>query len=122
VRDIFSKVRDPSAAAALRALEGGGAERSPAYYRMQFQRALAGPIGALVMLLLAAPVALANFRSGRGTAIMATCLATGLLFLVVDGLFTALGQGGTAPAFLAAWAAPAAFAILGATALIYLEG
>jgi lipopolysaccharide export system permease protein len=122
ILDLFSKQRDPSAAAALRALEGGGAERSPAYYKMQFQRAVAAPIGALVMLLLAAPVALANFRSGRGTQTIAASMAAGLLFMVIDGLFTAMGQSGAAPVILAAWAAPAAFGIMGATALIYLEG
>jgi lipopolysaccharide export system permease protein len=46
----------------------------------------------------------------------------GLLFLVFDGAFTALGENGAAPAILAAWAAPAMFSALGITALIYLEG
>ena len=39
-----------------------------------------------------------------------------------DGAFTALGENGAAPAALAAWAAPAMFAALGLTALLYLEG
>jgi lipopolysaccharide export system permease protein len=73
------------------------------------------------MLLLAAPVALANFRGG-GATLLVQCLAAGLLFLVFDGAFTALGESGAAPALLAAWAAPAMFAALGVTALIYLEG
>jgi lipopolysaccharide export system permease protein len=75
----------------------------------------------LVMLLLAAPTALANFRGG-GATLMAQCLAGGLLFLVFDGAFTALGESGAAPPVLAAWAAPAIFAALGVTVLLYLEG
>jgi lipopolysaccharide export system permease protein len=73
------------------------------------------------MLLLAAPSALAHFRGG-GTTLLVQCLAAGLLFLVVDGAFTALGQSGAAPPIFAAWAAPAMFAALGLTALVYLEG
>jgi lipopolysaccharide export system permease protein len=46
----------------------------------------------------------------------------GLIFLVVDGVFTALGEGGSVPAALAAWAAPAIFAAVGASALLFLEG
>ena len=73
------------------------------------------------MLLLAAPAGLANFRGG-GATLMVQCLAAGLLFLVFDGAFTALGENGAAPPILAAWAAPAIFAALGVTVLLYLEG
>lgn len=103
------------------ALEGGVSVRPRSYYATQIQRTWAGPVACLVMLLLAAPVSLANFRSGGGP-LMVACLGAGLLFLVFDGTFTALGESGAAPAILAAWAAPAMFAILGVTTLIYLEG
>ena len=73
------------------------------------------------MLLLAAPAALANFRGGGATLIV-QCLAAGLLFMVFDGAFTALGENGAAPPLLAAWAAPAMFAALAVTVLLYLEG
>ena len=49
-------------------------------------------------------------------------IGPGLLVLVVDGLLTAVGESGAAPAVLAAWAAPAIFAAGGITALLYLEG
>jgi lipopolysaccharide export system permease protein len=49
-------------------------------------------------------------------------MGAGLLFLVVDGVFTALGESGTVPALLAAWAAPAIFAALGGSALLFQEG
>jgi lipopolysaccharide export system permease protein len=106
---------------AQRALEGGVAIRPRTFYDTQVQRAWAGPAACLVMLLLAAPAALANFRGGAAT-MLTQSLAAGLLFLVVDGAFTALGENGAAPAVLAAWAAPAMFAALGLTALLYREG
>ena len=72
-------------------------------------------------LLLAAPTSMANFRGG-GATLLVQCLASGLLFLVFDGAFTALGESGAAPPLLAAWAAPAMFAALGLTILLYQEG
>ncbi len=111
-----------AAPAALRALEGGASVRPASYYETQLQRIWAAPLAALVMLIIAAPVTLANFRSGRGAQVLTLCLGAGLLFLVVDGLLTAVGESGAAPAVLAAWAAPAIFAAGGITALLYLEG
>lgn len=123
VRELFSgDARAAAAQTARRALAGVASDRSPAYYRTQLQRAWAAPVGALVMLMLAAPVALANFRGGQGAKLSIVSLGSGLLFLVVDGMVTALGESGAAPAVLAAWSAPVAFAALGATFLIYLEG
>jgi lipopolysaccharide export system permease protein len=122
VTNLFSKAQaQPSAAEARRALSGGGAERSPSFYRVQLQRTLAAPFACLVMLLMTAPVALANFRGGGATLII-QCMAAGLLYLVFDGAFTALGENGAAPPMLAAWAAPAMFAALGVSVLLYLEG
>lgn len=106
---------------ASRALAGGLSVRPRTFYDTQLQRAWAGPVACLVMLLLAAPAALANFRGG-GATLLIQCLAAGLLFLVFDGAFTALGENGAAPPILAAWAAPAMFAALGVTVLLYLEG
>jgi lipopolysaccharide export system permease protein len=108
-------------AEASRALAGGLSVRPRTFYDTQLQRSWAAPVATIVMLLLAAPVALANFRGG-GATLMVQCLASGLLFLVFDGAFTALGENGAAPPVLAAWAAPAMFAALGVTVLLYLEG
>jgi len=106
---------------ARRALQGGVSVRPKSFYDTQVQRAWAAPFACIVMLLLAAPAALANFRGGASTLIV-QCLTGGLLFLVFDGAFTALGENGAAPAILAAWAAPVIFSGLGVTALLYLEG
>lgn len=108
-------------AEASRALAGGLSTRPRTFYDTQLQRAWAAPVASIVMLLLAAPSALANFRGG-GATLVVQCLAAGLLFLVFDGAFTALGENGAAPPILAAWAAPAMFAALGVTLLLYMEG
>jgi hypothetical protein len=74
--------------------------------------AFAGPFGAMVMLLLSAPVALGSFRSTQGAMLLVSGLAAGLLFLVVNGLLTALGEGGAMSPFLAVWGAPVIFGAL----------
>lgn len=121
VRAIFAGQEALAPSSARRALAGGASARPPFFYQMEVQRAWAAPVGALVMLLLAAPVTLTNFRTG-GAKVLLACLGSGLLFLVIDGVFTALGEGGDIPILLAAWAAPAIFAAAGASALVYMEG
>jgi lipopolysaccharide export system permease protein len=116
VRALFSG--DP----AITAQSAARAERPQTYYITQFQRAFAHPVGALVMLILAAPVALANFRSGQGATFVLGSLGAGLVFLVADGLLNAMGESGAVNPVLAAWTAPVVFAALGATALLKLEG
>ncbi|MBU1377134.1 MAG: LptF/LptG family permease [Alphaproteobacteria bacterium] len=108
-------------AEASRALAGGLSVRPRTFYDTQLQRAWAAPLSCLVMLLLSAPAALANFRGGGATLII-QCMTAGLLFLVFDGAFTALGENGAVPPILAAWAAPAMFSALGLSMLLHLEG
>jgi lipopolysaccharide export system permease protein len=86
------------------------------------QRSFSHPLGAVVMLLLATPIALANFRSGRGGLFVAASVGAGLCFLVVDGMLSAMGESGAVAPFFAAWAAPMIFGVLGVTALLKLEG
>jgi len=121
VRTIFTGEEALAPGSARRALSGGVSAKPPAFYRTALQRAWSAPLAAFVMMLLTAPVLLVNFRSG-GASTVVTCLGAGLLFLVVDGIFTALGESGTVPAILGAWAAPAIFAALGASALLFQEG
>ncbi|MDB5455486.1 MAG: permease [Caulobacter sp.] len=122
VQALFADNQPPSAASARRALAKGGTERPESYYATKLQAAFAGPIAALVMLLLSAPVALANFRSSQGAVLLTGGLAAGLIFLVAQGLLSALGEGGVLSPALAVWSAPAVFAALAATMLLKLEG
>jgi lipopolysaccharide export system permease protein len=122
VQALFGDDAMPTAASAQRALENGGSDRPESFYRTHFHAAFAGPFVALVMLLLSAPVAMANFRSGQGAVLLTTGLAAGLLFLVVNGMLTALGESGAVSPFLAVWAAPAIFGALAIRTFLALEG
>ncbi len=122
VQALFSPDEMPSAASAGRALSGGGSERSPSYYATRLHRAFSHPLGGLVMLLLAVPIALANFRSSQGGVYTAAAVGAGLFFIVVDGMLVALGESGAIAPALAAWTAPIVFTALAVTALLKLEG
>jgi lipopolysaccharide export system permease protein len=122
VQAMFADNPAPTAATARRVLLKGGGDRPPSYYETQLLAAFAGPFAALVMLLLSAPVALANFRSGQGAVLLTGGLAAGLLFLVVNGLLSALGEGGALSPLLAVWGGPVIFAALAVYALVALEG
>lgn len=121
VRTLFAPNRPLSADDARRALSDGVSEKPEAFYLTQLHRALAEPIGALVMLLLAAPVAYANFRSGNGVRFVVGAIGAGLIYLVVDGVMTAMAETGALPSLLGAWFAPVIFAAGALTALLYLE-
>jgi lipopolysaccharide export system permease protein len=122
VVSVFSPSDRISTARAFRDVRGDRpAAKSPAFYFTRVQRALAEPLGVVVMLLLAAPAALAQQRNNQGTLLLFS-LAAGLLFLMVDGVLTALGQTSVLPPILAAWAAPALFSALAGAAMVHLEG
>lgn len=87
--------------------------RTPAFYRTRIQRSLADPLSALIMLLLASPVAVALTRGAQRGSPMLLALASGLLFLLLNGLATALGQASLLRAEVSAWIAPLAFLLLG---------
>ncbi len=122
VQALFSDNPAPSAGSARRALLNGGTDRPPSYYETRLLGAYAGPFGTLIMLLLSAPVALANFRSRQGAVLLTVGLASGLVFLVVDGLLSALGESGAISPILAVWGGPVIFGALAINALINLEG
>lgn len=122
VQALFSDNPAPSAGSARRALLNGGTDRPPSYYETRLWGAYAGPFGTLIMLLLSAPVALANFRSRQGAVLLTVGLAAGLVFLVVDGLLSALGESGAVSPILAVWGGPVIFGALAINALINLEG
>jgi lipopolysaccharide export system permease protein len=119
---LLSASPTPSAASARRAMTGGASERPASYYAVRVQRAFAGPLGILVMLLLTAPVALGNFRNQEGAVLTAAGLGAGLTFLVADGLLEALGESAALSPLLAAWTAPLVFAALAGAVLLKMEG
>ncbi|MDG2523676.1 LptF/LptG family permease [Caulobacter segnis] len=122
VQVLFATDNNGSASSARRALMGGGSERPESYYVARWNRAFAAPAGAFVMLILAAPLIAANFRSGQGATIMTVSLMSGMAFMVMDGMITALGESGVIWPWFGAWSAPLMFSALGAAVLLTLEG
>ncbi len=95
--------------------------KTDSFYRTRIARAYSDPLAALVMLLLATPVAIALTRGGAGGVQVLGALATGLVFLLVNGLLSALGEAGTLAPRLAAWIAPALFAAIGLVFVFRLD-
>lgn len=95
--------------------------KTDSFYRTRIARAWSDPLAALVMLLLATPVAIALTRGGAGGAQVLGALGTGLVFLLVNGLLSALGEAGTLAPRLAAWLAPALFSLLGVVFVFRLD-
>ncbi len=119
---LFSDSSDISSANALRALNGKEPlNRAPAEFQTRIQRTIAQGFAPLIMLMLALPAALGHTRSNR-TAPVIFGLGGGLLYLVVDGLLTAMGQTGVLPPAAAAWGAPVAFGCGALSILLYAEG
>ena len=119
---LFAGSYEVTSNAAYRALVGQGPlDRSPSQSQTRLYRTLAEALAPLVMLLLALPASLGYPRSNK-TAPVVFGLGCGLLYLVSDGLLTAMGSTGILPPLAAAWGAPVAFAAGATTVLLYAEG
>ncbi len=95
---------------------------APYFYETAFHKRLAIPASALLMLLLAAPVAQAMRRQGGLATGIAIGLGLGFLFFVTDGFSLALGEAGILPPVLAAWSPAILFGSVGGAALLRMEG
>jgi lipopolysaccharide export system permease protein len=119
---LFAGSYEITSEAAYRSLFGKGPiDKSPSEFQTRLYRTLAEAMAPIFMLLLALPTALGHARSNRSIPVILG-LCFGLLYLVADGLLTAMGQTGVLPPWAAAWGAPVAFAAGAATLLLYAEG
>jgi lipopolysaccharide export system permease protein len=122
VARLFSTAYQITSGTALRSLFGKGpVDKSPSEFQTRLYRTVAEAAAPIIMLLLALPTALGHARSNR-TAPVIFGLGCGLLYLVTDGLLTAMGQVGTLPPLVAAWGAPVGFAAGAVSILLYAEG
>lgn len=120
---LFRAGEEITSGAALMSVVGAAAtDRSPGFYQTRLYRTFAEPLGALVMLLLSAPAALTSLRSDQSMRLFVFGISSGLLFLVLDGLLTAMGETSALPPLLAAWSAPVAFTALAFSVLLWAEG
>jgi lipopolysaccharide export system permease protein len=119
---LFAGSYEMTSGAAYRSLFGKGpVNRSPSEFQTRIYRTLAEAAAPIIMLLLALPTALGYARSNRTIPVIFG-LCCGLLYLVADGLLTAMGQTGVLPPLAAAWGAPVAFAAGAVSLLLYAEG
>ena len=82
---------------------------------------IAGPLGTVLMPLLAAIAGFGVMRSGALFLRVIGGMAFGFSYFVVDNLLLAVGQFGTVPPVLAAWSPFFLFLFLGCTVLFYTE-
>ena len=87
------------------------------HLRVQLQKKLAFPLITLVMAMLAVPFALNAGRRGN-LAAAASAVGIAVVYLVVSGLFEALGNLSQLPAPLAAWSPDIIFALIGGYLLL----
>ncbi len=119
---VFAAAYEITSGTALKSLFGKGAvDRSPSQFKTRLFRTIAEGLAPIIMLLLALPTALGHSRSNR-TGPIVFGLGCGLLYLVTDGLLTAMGSTGILPPLMAAWGAPVAFAAGAISVLLYAEG
>jgi lipopolysaccharide export system permease protein len=119
---LFADTYEITSGSAYRSLFGKGpVDRSPSQFKTRLFRTIAEGLAPIIMLLLAMPTALGHSRSNR-TGPIIFALGCGLLYLVTDGLLTAMGSAGILPPLAAAWGAPVAFAAGAVSVLLYAEG
>lgn len=107
----------------LAAMQGRWASRdSRKTLQTRLMRAMAAPLAPLLMIVLATPVAGGTPRGGGIPAGMAVGLASGLSYLLLDGILGVLGESGTLPPLMAAWLPHLTFACIGGAMLLYVEG
>ena len=90
-------------------------------HRLHWQSLLAAPLLLAAMVLVAATVSMRPPRRGGAGILIISGIVAGFLLFFLTKLVGALGQNGTIPVVLAAWAPALASTMLGLTSLLHLE-
>ena len=102
-------------AAARKVVAGEQTPNAPLpFYETLIERVYAMPLGLVVMVMLAMPASLLNWRDARSTWHAVSALGAGLTFLLVDGLMTTLGLTGVVRPMVGAWSGLVIFVLFGA--------
>jgi lipopolysaccharide export system permease protein len=101
------------------ALPGGG--RGKPFYTVQLWRSYSALVSPMVMFLFGAMASFGLSRSGGGARYVALGLAGGAAFVLVDGVFTSLGEAGAMGAALSAFLAPGLFFAIGLWSIVVIE-
>jgi lipopolysaccharide export system permease protein len=100
-------------------LEAGG--RPVDEQRAGLAHKIAGPLSTLLMPLLAAVAAFGLARAGQVLLRAVVGMALGFAYFVVDSFSLAMGNAGTYPPIIAAWAPFMLFLLIGETVLVRTE-
>lgn len=95
---------------------------SPALLTTNLFDAMASPFVPLVMLIAASPLALGTARNPSQARFVGMAIASGFGYLLIGGIFRALGEAGIVPPLLAISGPLAIFLITGVCIMAYLEG
>ncbi len=90
-------------------------------YRVWLQMELALPLTLAVMVLIAAGFTMRHARAGKTGQMVLFALLAAFAIFFLRSFAQVLGQNGQIPAFLAAWGAPIAAALLAISLLLHLE-
>lgn len=91
-------------------------------YETWYHRRTAIPVIAIMMLLMAAPVAQARVRGANLGIRLAAGIGLGFLYFVVDGVALAMGESGAILPLISAWAPILTFGSISASVLLWIEG
>ncbi|NHO32905.1 LptF/LptG family permease [Acetobacter fallax] len=106
----------------LKALHGRAATNlTPGYLRATLFERFLRPLSLIVMLLLAMSVIYIPPRTGLRSWLPVWCLGAGLLFIIVQGMFRAMGNAGLLPAPVATVPGLIIFTLAAGTALLRNE-
>jgi len=100
----------------------GPVSRGPDFFATRLQALAAAALAPFLMLLLALPAAFGTAREAGGARRAAVGLALGLGYLVMQGLFLAIGEAGGLHPVPAAWSMLPCFAVAGLLCLWREEG
>jgi lipopolysaccharide export system permease protein len=95
----------------IEALRAKGVDTSESWVDLHLKLAL--PAAAIIMMIVAVPIAIRGASTHSVPASVAVGFAVGFSYFMVLGFARALGQSGALPPLLAAWAANGIFLLFG---------
>ncbi len=100
----------------IRSLQARGVDVSESWVDLHLKLAL--PVGSLIMMLLAVPLAVRGTRLTSPAASIALGFGVGFAYFILIAFTRALGQATAIPPLVAAWAPNAIFALVGTYLLV----
>ena len=91
------------------------------YYQTWLHKKIAGPVGSIIMILIAVPLAQRFHREGTLAPMFVTGVAIGFLYFVLDGWSFTTGEAGLVPPLIAAWTPNIIMAIVASAIALQFE-